>query len=163
MTEWRTLSDAEIIELATRLRSLDWSWRMSDIPQLAAEFGWDVQSLGERSAILDVGFGMASGGVQGRGDQAEVIEVAVTSRASRDDAGQASLRDSFARMASTLTSSLGEPSSRQPGEDPEIRWAGEKTTLQLVCLRTTVRLYLVTNSWLVMHDKTIELQAQGLV
>ncbi|MGV9970298.1 DUF6301 family protein [Nocardia beijingensis] len=80
-----------------------------------------------------------------------------------DAAAQVSLRDSFARMASALTGSLGEPSSRQPGEDPEIRWAGEKTTLQLVCLRTTVRLYLVTNSWLAMHDKTIELQEQGLI
>ncbi|NKY27760.1 DUF6301 family protein [Nocardia gamkensis] len=163
MTEWRALDDAQIVELATRLLSLDWSWRMADTPQLAAEFGWEVQSLGAKSAILDTGFGMASGGVQGRDEHAEVIEVAVTSRATRDTAGRASLRDAFARMASVLTDGLGAPSSQHPGEDPEIRWAGEKTTLQLVCLRTTVRLYLVTNSWLAMHDKTVELQEQGLI
>ncbi|MGQ4619756.1 DUF6301 family protein [Nocardia sp. R7R-8] len=163
MTEWRALTDTEIVELATRLLSLDWSWRMADIPQLAAEFGWQVQSLRERSAILDVGFGMASGGVQGRADHAEVIEVAVTARTTSDPAGHASLRDAFARMVSALTDELGAPSKQLPGEEPEVRWAREKTTLQLVCLGTTVCLYLVTNSWLAMHDKTVELQEQGQI
>ncbi|MGQ4615505.1 DUF6301 family protein [Nocardia sp. R7R-8] len=163
MTEWRALSDAEIVELATQLLSLDWSWRMADIPQLAAEFGWEVQSLRERSAIFDVGFGMASGGVQGRADLAEVIEVAVTARTTSDASGHTSLRDAFARMVSALTDELGAPSKQLPGEEPEVRWAGERTTLQLICFETMVCLYLVTNSWLAMHDKTIELQEQGLI
>lgn len=163
MTEWRALGDTEVVDLATRLFSLDWSWRMADVPQLAAEFGWQVQSLRERSAILDVGFGMASGGVEGRADQAEVIEVAVTDRTASDAAGQASLRDAFARMVSALTDELGAPSKQLPGEEPEVRWAGEKTTLQVICLETMVCLYLVTNSWLAMHDKTVELQEQGLI
>jgi hypothetical protein len=30
MTEWRALTDDEIVELATRLRVLDWSWRPDD-------------------------------------------------------------------------------------------------------------------------------------
>ncbi|WP_240772492.1 DUF6301 family protein [Nocardia sp. CS682] len=113
--------------------------------------------------MLDVGFGMASGGVQGRDGRAEVIEVAVTARATRDATGRALLRDSFSRLASALTDALGEPSSQLPGEIPEIRWAGEETTLQLVSLPTTVRLFLVTNAWLALHDATVELQERGRI
>ncbi|MBF6300259.1 hypothetical protein IU459_22320 [Nocardia amamiensis] len=163
MTEWQALGDAEIVELANQLVSLDWSWQMGDVPRLADEFGWRIQRANPESAILDVGFGIASGRVHGRDGRAEVIELAVTARATEDAAGRAFVLDTFARLASTLTDALGQPSSRIPGDLPEIRWAGEETTLRMICLSVTVRLFLVTNAWLAVHDKTVELQEQGLI
>ncbi|CAM4390081.1 DUF6301 domain-containing protein [Nocardia ninae] len=163
MTEWRALSDAEIIELATRLLSLDWSWQMSEVPELASAFGWQIQSARPRSVILDVGFGMASGRVHGRDSRAEIVELAVTTRATGDGAERALVLDTFARMTTALTTALGAPARRIPGELPEIRWAGEETTLRLLCMSSSVRLSLETNSWLALHDETIELQEQGLI
>ncbi|MFD6162953.1 DUF6301 family protein [Nocardia sp. NPDC060256] len=61
MAEWQALGDAEVSALAVQLLSLNWSWQISDFPKLAAEFGWQVQSVEPRSIILDVGFGMPPG------------------------------------------------------------------------------------------------------
>ncbi|WP_405165573.1 DUF6301 family protein [Nocardia sp. NBC_01499] len=163
MTEWRALSDADIVELANRLLSLDWSWQMSDVPELASQFGWQIQSVRPQSVILDAGLGMASGRVHGRDSRAEIVELAITTRAAEDAAGRTLVLDMFAWTTSVLTAALGEPSSRIPGELPEIRWAAEETTLRLMCLSATVRLFLVTNAWLTLHDETVELQEQGLI
>ncbi|AFT99879.1 DUF6301 family protein [Nocardia brasiliensis] len=163
MTEWRASSDTEVVRLANRLRSLDWSWQMADVPQLAAAFGWNVQTVLPQSVMLDVGLGMASGGIQGRNGQAEIIEIGVAAGAARDAEGQALVRDTFARLASAITEALGSPTSRLPGEIPEIRWADTDFTLQLICFKTTVRLFLVTNTWLAVHDETVALQEQGLI
>lgn len=136
---------------------------MTDVPQLAAAFGWTVQTVLPQSVMLDVGLGMASGGIQGRNGQAEIIEVGVAAGATRDAEGRTLLRDTFARLTSALTEELGTPTSRLPGESLEIRWADTDLTLQLICFKTTIRLFLVTNTWLAVHDETVTLQEQGLI
>jgi hypothetical protein len=78
MTEWRATTEAEIVELASRLQSFDWSWQMADVPRLAAAFGWQVQSSRQDWVMLDDGFGMGSGFVRGSDGQVEDIELQVT-------------------------------------------------------------------------------------
>jgi hypothetical protein len=162
MSEWRTLTDTEIAELATRLRDVDWSWQLEDVPALAAAFGWKVLSTRQDWVLLDDGFGLASGEIHGRDGRAEAIELQITDPSSDDAAGRALVRDRFVRMTGTLSIVLGEPTSRLPGESPEIRWAGPATTLVLIQLRS-IHLHLLTNRYLAADDEVIALHEQGLL
>ncbi|WP_406265605.1 DUF6301 family protein [Nocardia sp. NBC_00881] len=163
MAQWRESTDAEIVDLASRLQSVDWSWRIADVPELAAAFGWQVLTAHPNSVTLDNGFGMDSGEVIGRDGRAESIELALTSVASNDVDGRAQARDALARMAAVLTGALGEPTSRKPGRSPEIRWVGAEATLRLVGLSRSVQLCLTANSYLAKEDQAIELEERGLV
>ncbi|MET8871040.1 DUF6301 family protein [Nocardia sp. NPDC004604] len=160
MTVWRALDDTEIVELALRLRSLHWSWRLVDVPDLAAEFGWHVERIGPHSVRLDVGFGLASGRVDGRDGQARHIVQSVTDRDS-DEADN--VWDAFVRMTRTLTGALGEPTTRIPGEDPEVRWAGPQQTLALKAFPSVVNLKLVPNEQLAFDDEGDALVEAGLL
>lgn len=150
MTGWRALDDTEIVDLALRLRSLHWSWRLVDVPDLAAEFGWHVERIGPHSVRLDVGFGLASGRVDGRDGQAKHIVQSVTDS---DSDEVDNVWDAFARMTRALTGALGEPTKRLPGEYPQVRWAGPQQTLALTALPSVVKLELVPNEQLALDDE----------
>lgn len=163
MTEWRALTDGEIVELASRLRSLEWSWRLDDAAQLASVFGWTVVMARGNWAMLDSGFGSGSAKLTGRDGQVGELKVQVTDFAS-DDAPQGSqTRDAFAGMVAALSAAFGEPTDRIPGAVPEIRWAGAETTLVLRDPGTVVELYLMANPWLADHDAAVDLEEQGLL
>ncbi len=150
MTGWRALDDTEIVELALRLRSLNWSWRLADVPELAAEFGWQVERIGPDSARLNVGFGLTSGRVDGLDGQAHHIVQWVTDSDS-DEADN--VWDAFVRMTRALTNALGAPSTRVPGEYPEARWAGPQQTLTLKAFPSVVKLELMPNEQLALDDE----------
>ncbi|WP_202819121.1 DUF6301 family protein [Actinosynnema sp. ALI-1.44] len=161
--EWCALTGVGVVELATRLWSHDWSWRMQDVPELAAAFGWRILRSRPQWVMLDSGFGMASGKVRGRDGLTEEVQLRVTDFVTEDAAGAARLRDAFAGMATALTGAFGDPTVRIPGKPAEVRWAGAGTTLVLANLVVSVELSLVTNSWLVSHDEMIEMERQGLL
>ncbi|WP_433759743.1 DUF6301 family protein [Nocardia sp. CA-135398] len=150
MTGWRALSDAEIVVLALRLRSLHWSWWLADVQDLAAEFGWRIERIGPHSVSVDVGFGLDSGGVDGWDGQAHHIVQSVTDSAS-DEAD--SVWNAFVRMTRALTDALGAPTMRIPGEYPQVRWAGPQQTLMLRALPNVVNLELVPNEQLALDDE----------
>jgi hypothetical protein len=64
MTEWRALTDDEIVDLATGLRSLKWSWRVDDAPQVAAAFGWEIAMADPKLVVFDAIFGFDSAGIR---------------------------------------------------------------------------------------------------
>ncbi|MFE3442569.1 DUF6301 family protein [Nocardia sp. NPDC059180] len=161
MTEWRALTDDEVTDLATRLRSLEWSWQVADGPGLADGFGWRVVLSEPDWVMLDTGFGMGSGEIRGRDDKAVAIEVRVTEFA--DDSDRARTRDAFAAMTDALTGALGEPTARIPGEFPQIRWAGTESTLVLQDMAVSVLLTLVSNAELADDDHKAELEEPGLL
>ncbi|WP_433661711.1 DUF6301 family protein [Nocardia sp. CA-128927] len=163
MTELRALTDAEIVELATRLRSLDWSWQLADAAVLASAFGWEVVMTGDDWVMLDAGFGAGSAKLTGSGDQVGEIMVQVTDFADDDAAGEAQTRDAFVGMVAALTGAFGEPTARIPGDVPEVRWAGAETTLVLRDPAVMVELFLMTNAWLAEQDGLIDLEEQGLL
>ncbi|WP_040685767.1 DUF6301 family protein [Nocardia vinacea] len=150
MTGWRALDDTETIELALRMRSLHWSWRLADVPDLAAEFGWRIERIGPHSVRLDVGFGLASGRIDGLDGQAHHIMQSVTDIDS-DEADN--VWDAFVRMTRALTEALGAPSTRIPGEYPQVRWAGPQQTLALKAFPSVVNLELVPNEQLALDDE----------
>ena len=165
MMVWRALTDEEIVELATGLPSLDWSWQLQEVPAIAARFDWKVLMTRKDWVMLDCGFGLSSGAVTGRDGVAESIELMVTGSASEDATGRAMVRDAFVRMSDAITGALGEPTARMPGEAAEIRWAFPETTLRLknLSLAHTVQLTYQTNASLAALDRSIEFeQQQGL-
>ncbi|MGW5450589.1 DUF6301 family protein [Nocardia sp. NPDC003979] len=163
MKRWETLSENEIAELSTRLRNLDWSWQMTDVDALAADFGWEVQATRPDSVRLDVGFGRGSGSVRGYRGAATKIDLAVTAFTGDTTATRTAVRDTFAAMVAAITGAIGAPTSRIPGEYAEVRWAGPDTTLRLVEMTSNIHLYLNTNTDLAAHDETVRYQEQGLL
>jgi hypothetical protein len=162
MTEWRALTDDEIVELATRLRSLAWPSPLDDVPQLVAGFGWKVITTRSEWVMLDTGFGMGSGKVRARDGMAMELMVRVTDFVAEEAAGRARVLDQFVRMFTALTGGIGAPTARIPGASPEIRWGGAQASLVLRDLEVAVELALIANSWLASDDRAIELQEQGL-
>ncbi|MEV0252274.1 DUF6301 family protein [Nocardia sp. NPDC050712] len=162
MSELSTLTDADLVDLATRLRDLRWSWQFSDFAGLAADFGWTVLSTGEDRARFDCGFGPTSGSARGNGGRVQVMELAVTGFAPKDEAGQDAVNDAFARMTAALTTALGAPTAKLP-EATEIRWAGPEATLRLLGGPVRINLAVATNGWLANNDEAIELERQGLL
>ncbi|MBF6332784.1 DUF6301 family protein [Nocardia transvalensis] len=130
-TGWPALDDNEIVDLATRLRSLVWSWRMDDTLGLMAAFGWTVRKFEPDRITLDTKLATADGYMLGDGSQADCIDVVVTGPTTDDQAGRTRLEDTFARMTTALTDSLGGPTERIFGDVPRIRWAGQETVLTL--------------------------------
>ncbi|QIS01697.1 hypothetical protein F5X71_04670 [Nocardia brasiliensis] len=161
MAEWRALTDEEIVELATRLRSLQWSWRLDDAGTVAAEFGWEVVLAEPNWVMLDVGLGVDTGRFVGWEGQADYITVQVTGGARDQSPERAQTRDAFARMAAALTAAFGEPTTRKPGKSAEVRWAGAETTVMLQFSGVVVELSLVTNAKQALRDQAVELEEQG--
>ncbi|MBO0881710.1 MAG: hypothetical protein J2P17_15490 [Mycobacterium sp.] len=153
MDTWRSSSGQEVADLAARLCARDWTWRMADAAELAAEFGWPVRSTRPRSVAFDVGFGTDSGTILGRDGKAEIIRVAVTSRSRADEQR---VHAAFGEILAVLRDRFGQPRLDNPGNDPEARWPVADTTLRLVDLGVCVELGLVTNFYLAVRDRAIE-------
>ncbi|MEU4315701.1 DUF6301 family protein [Nocardia sp. NPDC024068] len=164
MTEWRVIGDAEVAELAERLRSLRWSWQLADFADLAEIFGWRIEMSDSSSWVMfDSGLGMTSGKALGHDGIVDDIRVMLTDFADADASRRDRIRDLFARYAGVVTEALGEPSYRLPGNAPEVRWAGPSSTLSLRALSTTVSLHLSTNSSLALQDMATEAQGEDSI
>ena len=155
MTEFRTLSDSDLADLATRLRAVKWSWRLADFPALAQSFGWQVEP-GDTITMFDSGFGMASGNLLVSDGVVDDINVMVTDFVDDDGVGRERIRDCFARFTGVLSEALGAPTSLKPGDIPEVRWAGANTTVLLRALSVTVVLHIITNEALYLQDVIAE-------
>ncbi|NKY56904.1 DUF6301 family protein [Nocardia flavorosea] len=162
MTEWRTLTDSELVELVRKLRALDWSWRLADAEQVAAELGWQIERIRPVAVVLDTGLGPGSGRIRGRDGVATEIEARVTSYTTDDAAGRDRTRTAFAEMTAALSAEFGAPTTRVPGVNPRVRWAGPATTTVLRDSGVSVALHLVTNEVLAREDLIEELEQQGL-
>ncbi|WP_306356148.1 MULTISPECIES: DUF6301 family protein [unclassified Nocardia] len=163
MTEWRALSDTEIVELAIRLRSLEWSRKLEDAPEVVTGFGWKLNNTLPEGVFFDTGFGRSTGQMIGLDGSVHHISAQVTAYAAKDPKQGGQVIDAFARMTAALTRALGAPTARIPGDSPEIRWAGTETTLLLKALPPAVNLELLTNAALEQHDEAVRIEKQGLL
>ncbi|WP_280414572.1 DUF6301 family protein [Nocardia carnea] len=163
MTEWRVLSNPELVELVGRLRTLEWSWRLADAAQLATEFGWEVERSRPNWVVLDIGFGSSSGEISGDNGVATEIVLEVTGSTTDDAAGRSRSRAAFTEMTAALTAEFGAPTTRVPGATPEVRWAGTTTTAVLRDLGMSVVVRLVTNEKLAIEDEIEELDEEELL
>ncbi|MFC4913243.1 DUF6301 family protein [Actinomadura gamaensis] len=150
----------EFSDLVRRLKELAWSWRAEDLDALAADFGWQVDGRGERTATLTTPMGFSTGDVDFSAEGAVThFSVAVCGYADDTPEGLRELQDIFTDDAEAATAVLGEPTSRIPGEDAEIRWKGAETTIRLMRDTALVTLGLARNDYLAEHDWAV---SQGL-
>ncbi|MGY4103832.1 DUF6301 family protein [Nocardia sp. R16R-3T] len=151
---WQALSDNDIADLAEKLRTLVWSWRMDDLLRLVIVFGWQEPTIHSTERVqFATGLGPDTVDIIGIDLDAVRVEVTVTTQAADAPDSRDNTVAAFARMADVLTGSLGEPSARLDDRISEIRWAGPETTLRLIDFHHTVRLQLVTNDWLSALDQ----------
>ncbi|MFC4124725.1 DUF6301 family protein [Nocardia rhizosphaerae] len=160
MSEWRSPSATELTELVTRLRALDWTWILSDVPALAERFGWRVLVSRPNWVLLDTGLGAGSGKVHGADGAATRIETRLTDFVEENADGAQRIRTAFAELAGVITAAIGEPTTRIPGQWPQVRWVGEDSTLVLAQSAVSVVLSLVTNDRLARDDRNIEVERQ---
>ncbi|MET7366430.1 DUF6301 family protein [Streptomyces sp. NPDC005566] len=149
MTQWRALSDAEVVELAARLRSLDCTWESgaTHSARRSTQFPRQALMIRPRWDLLDTGFERVGRAAPRRGrvqdeQMVERVQLRLTDYARQ----WAQPLDAFARMAAALGTSLGEPTDRRPGSDAAIHWAGADTTLILGHSGSAVYLELTTNN-----------------
>ncbi|MEV0433794.1 DUF6301 family protein [Nocardia sp. NPDC050413] len=161
MTDFRTRTPDEVADLGTRLRTLDWSWQLDEIPDIAERFGWRVVSTSEDWAMLDTGFGLASGKVFA--DDGEVERVQVNLSTIGPDTGEtrALVQQTYTTMAARLAADLGAPSAEIAEENRQSRWSGTNSTLILEELPSSLTLTLATNDWLDLFDEAGRLSQQG--
>jgi hypothetical protein len=154
MTERRVLSDQEISDLVTRLRSLKWSWSPDEVERVVTDFGWTIMGRALENFVLDTEFGMATGDVEVDLSHRVVrISTTVSTPVSAETAeGRAFTQDAFARVVAAVTRALGEPTQRVPGESPEVRWRGAESTVAVQRVSVQVRVYLATNEWVDEFD-----------
>lgn len=163
MTEWQTVPARDVAALAVRLRDLDWSWRLDDAPELAAEFGWPVLSARSGWLMVDTGLGLGSGTLYATDGRVERIEVRVTDYADDTDEGRVRVRDASAELEAAVTAALGAPTGRVVGDSVQIRWAGAETTVVQVRHELSIWLWLIGNATLASDDRDAEVAARGLL
>lgn len=157
MTERRVLSDQEIIDLVTRMRSLKWPWKVDEVERMVADFQWEILFRTENNIALETQFGMATGGVEFEApDQVVRIWGAVSSPVGAENPEErAFTQDAFAHVVAAARRALGEPTQQIPGEDAEVRWRGAESTVGVTSHTVQVNVYLATNKWVDEFDLAV--------
>ncbi|MGW6698902.1 DUF6301 family protein [Nocardia sp. NPDC055049] len=161
MTTWHTRTTEEVADLATRLRAIDWTWQLTEIPRIAEHFGWKVISSKPAWALLDTGLGPASGKAFADNGHVERLQVDASTIGPDTSEGRAEVHAAYSAMAETLVATLGPPTTEINGDLEELRWAGSDSTLLLQELARSIKLALVTNEWLTGFDHRVQLSRQG--
>jgi hypothetical protein len=163
LTDFRTRTPDEVAELGGRLRALDWSWQLAEIPQIAERFGWRVVATSEDDdwAMLDTGLGSASGKVFADDGDVEQIQVSASTIGPDTDQTHTLVQQAYTAMAARLEATLGAPSARITDGSPQLRWTGSASTLILAALPRSITLTLASNEWLELFDEGVELSRQG--
>ncbi|MFD0854757.1 DUF6301 family protein, partial [Actinomadura adrarensis] len=65
----------------------------------------------------------------------------------------------FAEVTAAVTDVLGEPTQRIPGDAPEVRWRGERSTVSVHRYSVIVDIALTENAYL---DEQDEIVSRGL-
>jgi hypothetical protein len=157
MVEPRVLSPEQIAELAGRLAELHWSWSVSQLDRVVGELGWTVAAAPQgqsHSAVLRTGLpvdGLADLVLTGDGTGEVVVRVSDPVEPDTPQ-GLAFSRDAFAQMVRAVTTAIGEPADRHPGEAPEVRWPASSGVLRVTQGELYVELALMSVSYSEARD-----------
>jgi hypothetical protein len=149
MPEWKAIDTAAACGLLARLRSLDWEWKVADVPRLLSRLGWvliaEVEGAG---AAADAGLGLS--GREARipfdGDDVDSLVVTVTDLSPvRDQARRSFVHDVFVMLVKTATELFGEPARRIQDDNPRVDWRDEHNTLSVARFDYSVSVTLMPN------------------
>lgn len=156
------MGDAEVVELAARLRSLERTWEL-EAPASARRSSAVARRqlvIWPRWELLDTAIARAGSRRTRDKETVERVRLRVTEYGTRWDQPL----DAFVRMAAALRTSLGEPTDRRPGDGAAIHWAASADTT-LVLERTTDAVYLelVTDKRLSLDEELLRMDEEGLL
>lgn len=149
----------EIVDLATGLRTLDWSWDPAEVEPIARRFGWTDIQRSEGVLRFQVG------GHQGFADfyRSETVQRLHIPVFFPPDGDRAAVRDAFARVVAYVAGALGEPTERLHRDSPKVRWRGAGATVQVYASidvgRAGVSLGLIRNDHVDEEDRERALRA----
>ncbi|MGH3392960.1 MAG: DUF6301 family protein [Actinomadura sp.] len=155
MDERHVLSEQEVADLVIGLRSLEWSWDPNEVDQIAEQFAWKIAGRTNWSVMLDTRFGPDTGRIafDDAGVRVEQLSLAVSQPTSAKSVeGRQRVQDAFAHVVSAATGALGEPTSRLPGDLPEVRWRGDTATVGVKRSSVQVNVFLATNEYIDNFD-----------
>ena len=143
--------NASVRELASWLASWTWPMTREHALDTAEQFGWVLADDQPDSLLWDTGLPPGSSATV-LGDVVADVAVRTSERVSADADGRRVLRDVFADQVQAVSSVLGEPAAREPGQRPSATWDLDGgATL-------TVGLSARSSSWTLTSPKFVEIQ-----
>ncbi|GAB2676731.1 DUF6301 family protein [Nocardia goodfellowii] len=121
----RAVTDLEgsfgVIEIASRF---DWKWSIEDVERFCRAAGWTVDHIRRRGALLETGLSAGDGLAHvSLDDQINTISFSASDEVDAADQRMvADLLGSFDAITRLVSEDLGEPSKREFGTDPRVRW-----------------------------------------
>ena len=150
VTDYPVYPAESLRALLTAVRDTSWSWTPSEVPAVAQRLGWTLRAeLPDGSAFAEAGFGLDDKAFRVSVTDGAVWQVVmgITGHAGRDDdAGQLFLSDAFVDALAVATEVLGEPSARDFGSVPWVRWRGPENTVRLERYSSEVGFVWVSNA-----------------
>ncbi len=149
METWHALDPAAVADLLTTLRQYRWNWSTTELPQLTDRLGWTITVTAEgKGAFADTPSRPGARDVQFTftDDHVDEITVRVTDRVlPKTRQSQEFMQDTFAAAVKAGTDVLGEPTGRILGDNPQVRWRGDHTTISLMNTGVAVSVIWATN------------------
>jgi Family of unknown function (DUF6301) len=146
---WHALDPAAVADLLTTLRQHRWNWSTTELPQLTDRLGWTITvTLEGKGAFADTPSPLGGRDVQFTftDDHVDEITVRVTDRVlPKTGPSQEFMQDTFAALVKAGTDALGEPTGRILGDNPQVRWCGDDTTIALMNTGVAVSVIWATN------------------
>jgi hypothetical protein len=136
MSQWRALGEAELCAVADVLLGAGALVMSVPATEAARVLGWKIlRTIPHTVMTLDPGLGIGEDGASLPLDEKDrVMGILVDVSESMLHAGPESTafqQDVFAAATQVLTQRYGPPTSRWPGEKPEVWWRRETLTLKL--------------------------------
>lgn len=148
---WRVIEPATLDALLVTLRDTRWSWTADEVPDLANRLGWSlVEMIEGKGAVADASWGVNDNQVMlsFTGDQVNDVSMRVTDTALPESAqSQAFTQDAFADVTAAATRLFGPPTHRLKGDQPEVRWRGDDTTISITNTGPAVTIDWATNDY----------------
>lgn len=131
--ELRVIDDATAKQLMTTLSRRRWSWAPEDLRQLVEDLGWtldyeDPEGGAKGTAPLSVKGGNVRIAVDGGKVKSFTIRV-TDSQTSKTPESLQFMHDAFTKLVTLGTELFGAPSHRIPGQNPEVQWRFDESSL----------------------------------
>ncbi len=146
---WRALDAAAVADLMTKLRECRWDWSTAELPQLAGRLGWTISVTVEgKGAFADTPWNLGDRTVRFtfKNDHVDLVRVRLTDQVMPETSqSREFMQDTFAALVQVGSDTLGEPTGRILGDNPQVRWRGEDTTIAVMNTGVAVSLTWATN------------------
>ncbi len=160
----RVVPISEFEPLLQRWASLDWQWDRPFLDQLLAEWGWHIEAQAPGILRVRTDLPHADVAIINLDENNELRSLSVFATATlpinewADANAKAFVRDAFVDVVEGVTTVLGQPTDRLPGDEPEVRWTLNGATLAVGAGPSTVELSVLSPAQVEKQAREAELR-----